>query len=56
MVNDAGQLLEFPLDASRVRAGSFRYSRKSDQIVAKLVVGDRSARAVFFANSPAKTQ
>jgi hypothetical protein len=56
MVNDAGQLLEFPLDASRVRAGSFRYSRKSDQIVAKLVVGDRSARAVFFANSPAKKQ
>jgi hypothetical protein len=56
LVSDAGKLSEFPLDATRVRAGFFRYARNSDQIVAKLVVGDRSARAVFFANSPAKTQ
>jgi hypothetical protein len=52
LVNDAGQLHEFPLDAARIEAGFFQYRRKSDQIVAKLVLGDRSARAVFFGNSP----
>jgi hypothetical protein len=56
LVSDAGNLSEFPLDTSRIRAGFFRYSRKSDQIVAKLVVGDRSARAVFFGNSGTRSQ
>jgi hypothetical protein len=53
LVNDAGQLQEFPLDAMRIQAGFFRYRKKSDEIVAKLVLGDRSARTVFFGNSPA---
>ena len=53
LVNDAGQLHEFPLDAMRIEAGFFRYQRKSDEIVAKLVLGDRSAHTVFFGNSPA---
>jgi hypothetical protein len=52
MVSDAGRLSEFSLDAGRLRTGVFRYSRKSDQVVAKLVVGDHAARAVFFGNSP----
>lgn len=52
LVNDAGQLQEFPLDAVRIQAGFFLYRRKSDQIVAKLVLGDRAARAVFFGKSP----
>ena len=58
LVNDAGQLHEFPLDAMRIQAGFFRYQRKSDEIVAKLVLGDRSAHAVFFGNSssPAASQ
>jgi hypothetical protein len=53
LVNDAGQLREFPLDAARIEVGFFQYRRKSDQIVAKLVLGDRAARAVFFGNSRA---
>ena len=48
LVNDAGELREFPLDAVRIGAGSFPYRRKSDRILAKLVIGDRSARAEFF--------
>jgi hypothetical protein len=52
LVNDAGQLREFPLDAARIKAGFFMYRRKSDQIVAKLVLGERSARAVFFGTPP----
>jgi hypothetical protein len=51
LVNDAGQLREFPLDRVRIEAGFFQYRRKSDQIVAKLVIGDRSARTEFFRNS-----
>ncbi len=53
LVNDAGRLYEFPLDAARIDAGFFPYRRKSDQISARLVLGDRSARAVFFGNSSA---
>lgn len=55
LVNDGGQLHEFPLDATRIDAGFFQYPKKSDRIVAKLVLGDQSARAVFFGRPPAGT-
>jgi len=53
LVNDAGQLHEFPLNTMRIEAGFFRYQRKSDEIVARLVLGDRSAHAVFFGDASA---
>lgn len=53
LVNDAGELSEFPLSGDRLTSGVFRYVRKSDRIVAKLAVGDQEARAVYFGKDTA---
>ena len=47
-ISESNQLTEISLDAAQLASGALRYERKSDRVVAKLTVGDRSAHAVFF--------